>query len=101
KPSQEGFALEQILRAFRPSQPYFWATHGGAELDLFFVHKGRRLGFEVKFNEAPKVTASMRVALEDLRLDHLWVVHPGHHGFPMADRVTAVPLPELTASLGD
>lgn len=93
--SWEGFAVEQIMRAFRPSQPYFWSTHGGAELDLVFLHEGKRLGFEIKFTEAPKLTASMRNAKADLRIDQLWVVHPGAHGFPMEEGITAVPLARI------
>lgn len=90
--SWEGFAVEQVLRAFKPAQAYFWSTHGGAELDLVFLHQGKRLGFEIKFTEAPKTTASMRTAKAALRLDHLYVIHPGAHGFPMAAGITAAPL---------
>ena len=54
--SWEGFAVEQVMRAFEPTQAYFWSTHGGAELDLIFMHGGRRLGFEIKFTEAPRLT---------------------------------------------
>ena len=90
--SWEGFAIEQILRAYGQPQPYFWSAHGGAELDLLFLHEGRRLGFEVKFNEAPKVTASMRKAKEALGLEHLWVVYPGAHRIPMDQGITALPL---------
>ncbi len=93
--SWEGFAVEQVLRAFQPSQPYFWSTHGGAELDLLFPHQGRKLGFEVKFNEAPRLTASMRTAKDLLALDHLYVIHPGQHAFPMEAGITAVPLREV------
>jgi len=84
--------MEQVLRAFEPSQPYFWSTHGGAELDLVFIHKGKRVGFEIKFTEAPKLTASMRIAKADLQLDHLWVLHPGVHRFPLEEDITAIPL---------
>jgi len=99
--SWEGFALEQVLRAFVPSQPYFWSTHGGAELDLLFVHKGNRLGFEFKFNEAPAMTASMKHAQSDLKLAHLWVVHPGAHAFPMDENITAIPLGQVHALAGN
>jgi hypothetical protein len=98
--SWEGFALEQVLRAFVPSQPYFWSTHGGAELDLLFLYEGKRLGFEFKFNEAPTVTASMRHAKSDLELEHLWVVHPGAHAFPMDENITALPLGQVHALAG-
>jgi len=75
--SWEGFALKQTLRALGSSEAYFWGTHGGSELDLFFLHRGRRYGVEMKFVEAPTATRSMVIALEDLRLDHLWVIYPG------------------------
>ena len=90
--SWEGFALEQVWRAVRPAAAYFWATHSGAEVDLFFLQQGRRLGVEVKFNEAPKITPSMRAALEDLRLDHLWIVYPGQHIYPVHEKITVWPL---------
>ena len=99
--SWEGFALEQVLRALVPSQPYFWSTHGGAELDLLFLHQGRRLGFEFKFNEAPTLTASMKHAKSDLELEHLWVVHPGAHEFPMDENITAMPLGRVHALAGN
>ncbi len=90
--SWEGFALEQVLQAVRPAAAYFWATHSGAEVDLFFLQHGRRLGVEIKFNEAPKITPSMRAALVDLRLDHLWVVYPGQHAYPVHEKIDVWPL---------
>ncbi|MBI4168435.1 MAG: ATP-binding protein [Acidobacteria bacterium] len=94
--SWEGFALEQTLAAIRPVEAYFWSTHGGAELDLFFVQGGRRFGIEFKLTDAPTVTRSMRVALDDLRLRHLWVIHAGRDQFPMDEMITAWPLREVT-----
>jgi hypothetical protein len=74
--SWEGFAVEQVLLALRSPQAYFWATHAGAEVDLFFEHRGRRYGIEARYSEAPAVTRSMRTALDDLRLDRMWVNPP-------------------------
>ena len=50
----------------------------------------RRWGFEFKRTSAPVVTRSMRVALEDLRLERLDVVHGGPHSFQLARRIRAV-----------
>ena len=61
---------------------------GLAEIDLFFRHLGRRYAVEVKFNEAPKVTKSMRVAARDLALDHLWVIYPGAHNYPVDEKIS-------------
>lgn len=93
--SWEGFALEQVLRAVNPPEAFFWATHSGAEIDLFFLSRGRRYAVEVKFNEAPHVTRSMRVALQDLNLDHLWIVYPGQHPYPAHEKITVWPLREI------
>jgi predicted AAA+ superfamily ATPase len=95
--SWEGFALEQVLRALRPSDAYYWATHNGAELDLLFMHRGRRFGVEFKLNEAPGATRSMHVAMADLNLKHLWVVYPGRERFEMAPGLSAWPLTDVAS----
>lgn len=92
--SWEGFALatvETLLGAAR-DECYFYATHGGAELDLVVVRGARRIGFEFKRTVAPEITKSMRIALADLRLDRLDVIHAGERTFPLAERVRAVAL---------
>jgi predicted AAA+ superfamily ATPase len=93
--SWEGFAIEQILNLLRPAQAYFWATHNGAEIDLFFIDHGKRFGFEIKFNESPVITKSMRIALNDLQLDHLWVIYPGQHTYPVDEKITVMPISEI------
>jgi predicted AAA+ superfamily ATPase len=89
--------LEQVLQTLKPSEAFFWATHSGAEIDLFFLTHGRRLAIEVKFNEAPHVTRSMRMALDDLGLDHLWIIYPGQHVYPVHARISVWPLQEIAA----
>lgn len=95
--SWEGFALEQVLRIAQPDQTYFWATHQGAELDLLMFKDDRRIGVEFKRSDAPRLTPSMRIALEDLQLDALYVVYPGPHRYALAPQVEAVPLAALLA----
>lgn len=90
--SWEGFALEQVLRIAQPDEAYFWATHQGAELDLMMLRGGQRMGVEFKRGDAPTVTKSMRIAMEDLRLDAMYVVYPGEHRFKMTDGIEAVPM---------
>jgi predicted AAA+ superfamily ATPase len=96
--SWEGFALDQILRIAQPDEAYFWATHGGAELDLLMLKDSRRVGVEFKRTDAPTLTPSMRIALTDLRLDALYAVYPGSRRYRLAERVEAVPLNALIAS---
>ncbi|MBL8751772.1 MAG: ATP-binding protein [Planctomycetes bacterium] len=93
--SWEGFVVEEVLREFQPHQAWFYATHSGAELDLFFLHRGQRIGVEVKREDAPRLTKSMRVAQQDLRLDRLFVVYPGAQRYALADDVECVPLTTL------
>ena len=90
--SWEGYALEQVLHAVEPDQVFFWATHQGAELDLLLFKEGKRFGVEVKRQDAPGITASMRIALQDLQLDHLAVLYPGDQTYDLAERITALPL---------
>ena len=90
--SWEGFALEQTLLAHGERGAYFYGTQRGAELDLLLLRRGRRWGFEFKCTDAPRTTKSMRVVLEDLGLEHLWVVYPGALEYPLAEEITALPL---------
>ncbi len=90
--SWEGFLMAQVTQHLgaRREECFFWATHQGAELDLLVVRGKRRIGFEWKRNEAPDVTPSMRIAMQDLRLDELVVVHGGRECWPMAPKMRAV-----------
>ena len=78
---------------------YFWATHGGAELDLMVNWGGRKCGFEFKYGDAPSMTKSMHTALHDLKLDRLFVVHPGKDSYAMNEQTEAVAITNLRARL--
>jgi len=93
--SWEGYAVEEVLKAFRPDDAYFWATHNGAELDLLLFRNGRRIGIECKRTDAPRLTPSMRIALSDLKLDRLYVLYPGDKAYSLAKNVEVVPLGEF------
>jgi predicted AAA+ superfamily ATPase len=93
--SWEGFALEQTLIHWGSKDAYYWATQSGAELDLLLIKKGRRFGVEFKCADAPDVTRSMHVALEDLKLEKLYVVYPGMRRYTLGSKVEAVPLLDL------
>lgn len=94
--SWEGYVIEETLKACTPDEAYFWATHNGAELDLLMLKGGRRLGVECKRVDAPRLTPAMRIALEDLELERLFVIYPGTVAYPLAERVMALPLAALT-----
>ena len=86
----EGLALEEILRFYKieNNECFFWGTQGRAELDLLIFRAGKPIGFEFKYSNTPSVTTSMKTAIEDLKLDHLYVIHPGKGSFPMAENIT-------------
>jgi predicted AAA+ superfamily ATPase len=92
--SWEGFALEQVIAILgaQPENCFFWAVHSQAELDLLVFHQGKKLGFEFKYSKSPTVTSSMKQAIEALDLDSLVVIYPGDHSFPLAEKITAIPL---------
>ncbi len=94
--SWEGFAIEQILARTCVYQPYFWRTQHGAELDLFMEHDGHRIGIEFKCMDAPGITKSMHIAIDDLNLEQLIVVYPGDISYPLDKNVQVLPLSMAT-----
>ncbi|MBL7161566.1 MAG: ATP-binding protein [Anaerolineales bacterium] len=93
--SWEGYVIAEISKTVQPDEVYFWATHGGAELDMLLMKDGKRIGVECKWVDAPRMTRSMYVALDDLALDHLVVIYPGDQKYPLAERANALPLNTL------
>lgn len=93
--SWEGYAVEEVLKAMQPDDAYYWATYNGAEIDLVIFKKGRRIGVECKRADAPTITPSMRIALDNLKLDELQVVYPGEKRYRLAKGVEVVPLAEM------
>ena len=95
--SWEGFVIEQVIRwaGFRKEECFFWATHGGAELDLLIVRGRERLGFEVKLTSSPHVSPSMRNAITDLKLKQLYVIHAGEESFQLEQKIKAIALHRL------
>jgi len=96
-PSWEGFAIEQIIRMHgaAPEEAYFWASHGGAEVDLLIVQGDAPIGYEIKYTERPRTSRSMHAAIETLGLKELRVVYPGAKSFPLSDNIRAIGFGEL------
>ncbi|HET9480563.1 MAG TPA: DUF4143 domain-containing protein [Candidatus Polarisedimenticolia bacterium] len=93
--SWEGYIIEEVLKAASPHAVYFWVTHQGAELDLLLVKGRRRAGVEFKYLDAPELTRSMRIAMEDLQLNRLTVIHPGESEYTLARRVQVLPASKI------
>lgn len=95
--SWEGLALEHALRLLRaaPDEAYYWSTHAGAEVDLLIVRGGKRFGFEFKYADAPRSSKSMHVALDDLKLERLFVIYPGEKEYALTDRIEVLPFQNI------
>lgn len=90
--SWEGFMVNQIIRILRADKEecYFWATHAGAEIDLLIARGRKRTGYEIKFTSSPKITPSMKIAVRDLKLDSMYVIHAGDKSYKMAGKIHAI-----------
>lgn len=99
--SWEGFACDVVVSRLgaRPEECFFWATHSGAALDLLVVRGTLRLGFEFKRTTAPAVTRSMRVALEDLGLAEISVIHAGSRSYDLDRKIRAIALSRVLEDL--
>ena len=99
--SWEGFVLEQVVRQLgvTADQCFFWATHGGAELDLLVIKGNKKFGFEIKRTSRPQITRSIRSALSDLKLRHLDIIHAGEKTFSLDKNIRAVALSRLIKDL--
>ncbi len=93
--SWEGFVIEQIITITGYRDFYFWATYSGAELDLLLFHNNKRIGFEIKYTDAPKTTRSMHVAINDLALHKLIIVFPGDTSYRLSPKITVVGIQDL------
>lgn len=97
--SWEGYIIEEAIKATEPDEAYFWATHGGAEIDLVIIKKGRMLGIECKRMDAPRITPSMRIAREELNIEQIAVVYPGNKRYALGDGIAAVPVNALAEGI--
>ena len=94
--SWEGFVIEQVLRTVPCDEVFFWATHQGAEIDLILRRGDALYGIECKRADTPRLTPSIKIALEDLKLKHVFIIYPGGQRFLLGNRTEAVPLQALS-----
>jgi len=97
--SWEGYVIEEVLRNVEPDDVYYWATHQGAEIDLVLFKGGRMYGVEIKRQDAPAMTPSMRFALEDLKLERIAVIYPGQRRYELHKKVSVVPFDEILGGM--
>ncbi len=69
--------------------------------DLLLSPEGARLGFEFKFTDNIRTTKSMRIAIEDLELKHLYIIHPGVRSYKIDANISALSISNLISTLTD
>ncbi|RLA93139.1 MAG: hypothetical protein DRG83_21425 [Deltaproteobacteria bacterium] len=97
--SWEGFVVEQIVTMAHNADIYFWATHAGTELDAMLMGGTKRIGIEIRYTDAPKITKSIRMAMKDLNLDYVYIVYPGRKTFPLEKKIDALSIRDLSRIL--
>lgn len=97
--SWEGYSIEEILKTTSYEDAFFWGTHNRAEMDLILLRKGKLIGIECKHSDAPRITPSIQNAMDDLKLHHVWIIHPNKTPFNLAKNVTAVSMQHLLKEL--
>jgi uncharacterized protein len=99
--SWEGFGIEQVinLTGAREGEYFTWSLQNGPEVDLVLQRSQGVFGFEFKAGDGPTLTKSMVTAIKDLKLAKLFVIYPGRFNYQIADRVEAVGVENLPASL--
>lgn len=97
--SWEGIVVEETARITRAKELHFWASQSGAEMDIVVPSPRGSLGIEVKYGDAPGITKSMRIAMEDLQLKRIFVVYPGAVPYDLDSRIRVIPLRMLEVEL--
>ena len=92
--SWEGFCIEALLAAAPTgTEPFFYRTSAGAELDLVLRLPGGDIwAVEIKRTTAPKVSRGFYVGAEDIKASRKLLIYAGEHDVPVAEGVRAMPL---------
>ena len=96
--SWEGYVIEQIIQQVQTRDFYYWRTHSGAELDLLVIKDGKRIGFEIKYSEIAKITRSMNIVIDDLKLDKLYLVNKGTRQISLGEKIEVLPAEQLIST---
>lgn len=98
--SWEGFVIDHIA-AHLPAgaSMSFYRTAAGAELDVVVEFGQKRIGFEIKFSVAPKVSKGFWQSLQDVRPHQTFIVAPVQQRWPFAEGVEVIPVGDIAGVL--
>lgn len=101
--SWEGFCIETLIAAAPAgTEPYFYRTSAGAEIDLVLRLPGDEIwAIEIKRTTAPKVSRGFHLAAEDIKADRKILVYAGERDVPAGDTLRAMPLAAAVGLLRD
>ena len=99
--SWEGFCLEALIAAAPAgTEPFFYRTSAGAEVDLVLrLPGGGTWAIEVKRTTTPKVSRGFHLAVADIKADQGVLVYAGEHDIPVAQGLRAMPLASVLETL--
>lgn len=97
----EGFALEETIKLLKldADDLYFWALHQIGEIDLLWKKGDRKIGFEFKYADSPKLSASVYKAIEILKLEKVFVIYPGSKRAMLDQKIELLPLNQVSSRL--
>ena len=100
-PSWEGFVIENLINCAPPwTQPFYYRTSVGAEIDLILELPGGEIwAIEIKRSLSPKVERGFHVACHDLKPARRFVVYAGGERVPLPNGIEAMGVAELAAML--
>ena len=94
--SWEAFIIDQLISVFQQaapgSQPYFWRTSQGHEIDLLVDLGTKKIPFEIKLHSAPTAqdAGTLQQCMRDLNLSGGYLVHSGRQHYSLGNGVTAL-----------
>jgi hypothetical protein len=68
---------------------------------LFNMNGSKKIGFEFKYTDVPKITRSMHKAIEELKLDHLYIIVPGNKLYQRDEKITVCGLDSISEIFKD
>lgn len=97
--SWQGFCIETLIAAApMGTEPFFYRTAAGAELDLVLRLPGDAIwAIEIKRATAPKVSRGFHLAVDDIKADRKILVYAGEREIPTSDGLRAM---SLAAAVG-
>ena len=90
--SWEGYVIENIITQIPRWKCSFFRTSNGAEMDLVLEKGRKRIAIEIKASTSPVLSKGFWTSIETIQPDETCIIAPVDGAYPMADKVTVIPL---------